>query len=77
MKRYMYAFAAPLLLLCSLLSSCSNDKKNDEKGIIEQQTDKMGQEAVHALKSPLDQAKKAAEQENTHNRQMEEEVKKQ
>ncbi len=66
-----------LLFLCASFSSCSSDQEKKEKGTIEQGTDKVAHEAVQAIKTPLDQAKLAAEQENNQAKQINEQVKKQ
>ncbi len=66
-----------LLILYSSLASCSSDQDKKENGIIEQGTDKMTNEAVKAIKTPLDQAKIAAEQENSHIKQVEDQMQKQ
>ena len=63
---------AVLLLGASLpLLSCSRDQEKQEKGMIERQTDKMAEDAVKSMQSPLELAKKAAEQENSHGRELE------
>ncbi|MDP3479700.1 MAG: hypothetical protein Q8R88_08010 [Desulfoprunum sp.] len=76
MKKYFYTIMA-LFILCSPLSSCSSDQEKKEKGVIEQRTDKVANEAVQAIKVPLDQAKIAAEQESSRIKQDEEQAKKQ
>lgn len=70
MKKFAYALAA-LLLCCAPLISCSGDKENKEKGVIEQGTDKAAKEAVERIKTPLEQARTAAEQENKRAEQVE------
>lgn len=65
----------PILVLgIFLLASCNNDQ---EKGAIDQHNAKVAQEAVSAIKIPLEQAKAAAEQENAHTRQVEDQLKNQ
>lgn len=76
MKKCFYTIMA-LFILCSPLSSCSSDQEKKEKGVIEQRTDKVANEAVQAIKAPLDQAKIAAEQESSRIKQDEEQAKKQ
>lgn len=65
----------PLLVLSSLfvslLPACSEEKAEKPKETISQQTEKIGQQAVQAIKSPIDQAKIAAEQQTRHNQQVE------
>jgi PBP1b-binding outer membrane lipoprotein LpoB len=66
-----------LLLFLPLFSSCSSDQDNKEKGAIEQGTEKVAKEIVDTYKTPMDNAKKAVEVENTHGQQVEEQVQKQ
>jgi len=68
-----------LLIACiisfsSLISACSSEQENKEKGVIEQGTERVAQEAVQAIKTPLDLAKSAAEQQDAHNKQMTEQA---
>lgn len=58
-------------LFVSLLPACSEEKVEKPKETISQQTEKIGQQAVQAIKSPIDQAKVAAEQQTSHNQQVE------
>ncbi len=52
--------------------SCSNsEKQDDEKGTLKEKQDKIAKEAVDYIKVPLEQAEKAAELVNEHNRQLE------
>lgn len=76
MKKYSHTLLV-LLLLCPLLSSCSSDQDNKEKGVIEQGTDKVAKDVIDMYKTPLDNAKKATEVENSHGQQVEEQVQKQ
>ena len=65
-----------LVVFCVVsLCSCNNDQDGSGKGAIERHNEKVAQEAVHMIKTPLDQAKAAAEQENDHNKQMEDQLK--
>jgi len=66
---------AVLCLFCLL--SCRSDQELEKKETLSQQTEKIGQEAVKMIKTPLDQARKAAEQENIHSQTVEKEVGKQ
>ena len=70
MKKYVHC-AAALLFLCTSLTSCSGDQENKEKGAIEQGTDKVAKEAVEMIKTPLEQARTAAELENNRAGQVE------
>ena len=63
------------LILCASLASCSSDKDKEEKGVIEQGTDKVAHEAVQAIKTPQEKAKIAAGQEDSHAKQIEEQTK--
>lgn len=63
-------FAA--ILLCSSLISCSGDSEKEEKSAIEQATEKAGHQAAEKIKTPLDQADMAAEQQNSHAEQIKE-----
>ncbi len=76
MKKYLPPFLA-LLILCAPLASCSSGQEDKEKGAIERGTDKVAHEAIQMIKTPLDQAKLAAEQENRHTEQVKEQVQKQ
>jgi hypothetical protein len=69
-------FSLAVLLLLSLLS-CSGDQDKQQKGAIDQQTEKVAQEAVRAIKTPLDQARLAVEQENNHSQKVEQQAGKQ
>lgn len=64
-------------LVFSLLPSCSEEKVEKPKETISQQTEKIGQQAVQAIKSPIDQAKVAAGQQTIHNQRVEEQSKQQ
>ena len=65
-----------IVIFCAAsLSSCKNDQDGSGKGAIERHNEKMAQEAVRMIKTPLDQAKAAAEMENAHNKQMEDQLK--
>ncbi len=50
-----------------LFSACSNSDEPAEKGRIEQTTDKIAQEAVQSIKTPIDKAKIAQELSEQHN----------
>ncbi len=55
-----------------ILSSCSNSEEQKEPTIIEQSTEKIAQEAIDYIKTPIDQAKLAKEISESHNRMVEE-----
>jgi hypothetical protein len=65
-------FMAIVFLSFPLLTGCSDDQGKKGKSTIEQITDKAAKEAVESIKTPLDQARMAAEQENNRSRQIEE-----
>jgi len=67
----------PLLAVLFMVSSCSNSEEQEETGIIKQTTDKIGQEAVKAIKTPIEKAKLAKEIQESHNRQVQEAIDKQ
>ncbi|MGL1932222.1 MAG: hypothetical protein OCC45_10730 [Desulfotalea sp.] len=50
-----------LVLMMYLLCSCSDSENNNEKGIIETQTDKVAQEAVDSIKIPINSAQSAVD----------------
>ncbi|MCK5516360.1 MAG: hypothetical protein KAI39_05735 [Desulfobulbaceae bacterium] len=69
----LFTLRGVLLLLCFLmLSSCSGSEDPEETGIIEQTTDKIAQEAISSIKTPIEQAKLAREIQETHNRKIQE-----
>ena len=62
-------------VLCFLiLSSCSSSEEPEKKGIIEQTTDKIAQEAISSIKTPIEQAKLAKEIQENHNRKVQEAI---
>jgi hypothetical protein len=68
-------FIVLLSLLLGLLS-CKSDQEAQKKETLQQQSEKIGQEAAKSLRDPLDKAKNAAEQENNRIRNMEKEAEK-
>ncbi len=74
MKKIRRSIAA-LCFFCLFLS-CTSDQELKKKETVSQQTEKIGQEAVKVIKTPLDQARKAAEQENSHSQKVEKDVEK-
>lgn len=71
----MRFFAVVAMFSTLFLSSCSNDQNKKEKGVIDKHNEKVAQEAIQMIKTPLDQAKMAAEQTNAHNQQAEDQLK--
>lgn len=63
---------AMLSIIC--LQSCTSEGDAEKKGILRQKTEKIGQEAVKTIKTPLEQARMAAEQETSHGKTVEKEV---
>ncbi len=55
------------ILFLLMFSACSNSDEPSEKGPIEQTTDKIAQEAVRSIKTPIDKAKLAKELSEQHN----------
>ena len=56
--------AMPILIAAVLLWSCSGGNNGEEeKGKIEAMTEEIGQEAVRAIKSPIEKAQAVADQE--------------
>jgi len=68
-----YCFVIVGLFLVGLLS-CSSDQDQKKKETLPPQTQKISEDAAKMLKTPLEQAKKAAEQENSHLQRVDEEV---
>ena len=54
-------------LLLAMLSACSNSEEQTEKGDIEQATDKIAQEAIKSIRTPIDKATLAKELTEQHN----------
>jgi hypothetical protein len=70
------SLVAAVLCLFGLLS-CKGEQesqKKESKESLTQKTEKIGQDAAKAMKSPLDQARKAVEQENNHGQKVEKEA---
>jgi hypothetical protein len=51
-------------------SGCSKDKDKHEKGVIEKHTDKVAQEAVKMIKTPLNEAKSAAQKQEDYGKEV-------
>lgn len=73
----MRLFAVVVICSTLLLSSCSDDQNTQEKGAIDTHNEKVAQEAIRMIKTPLDQAKMAAGQTKAHNQQAEDQLKNQ
>jgi PBP1b-binding outer membrane lipoprotein LpoB len=67
-KSVLIAFAAAMLLC----SCSSGDDEEKEKGKIEAMTEKAGQEAVKAIKTPIEKAQTVADKEAQRAKEMEE-----
>ncbi|MBW1634758.1 MAG: hypothetical protein JRC87_08905 [Deltaproteobacteria bacterium] len=65
----------PLLFL--LLSACSSSGEEEKTGDIERATEKVAQEAINYIKTPIEQAKFAKELQESHNQLIEDAVKQQ
>lgn len=67
-----------LSVVCLLmLLSCSSSDDQEETGIIEKTTDKIAQDAIKSIKTPIEQAKLAKEIQDKHNRNVQEAIDKQ
>ena len=64
------------MVILFLMISCSSGEDSNEKGVIEETTDKIAQEATDMIKKPINQAKGVAEIANDRTSQFED-VKKQ
>jgi hypothetical protein len=76
MVTFTRLFMACILFCTPLISACSGEQEKEEKGTIEQGTNRVAKEAVQAIKTPIDQAKSAAEQQTSHNSQITEQEEK-
>ena len=65
------------LVVLLVMTSCSSSEEQEEAGIIEQTTEKIAQEAVKAIKTPIEQAKLAKELQESHNSQVQDAIDKQ
>jgi len=67
-----------LSVVCLLmLLSCSSSDDKEETGIIEKTTDKIAQDAIRSIKTPIEQAKLAKEIQDKHNQRVQEAIDKQ
>ncbi len=64
-------------LFILILSSCSSSEEQEKQGSIEQATEKIAQEAIDYIKTPIDQAKLAKELSESHNSMVEDAIKQQ
>ncbi len=71
MKKFIVSLAM-LSIIC--LQSCTSEGDAEKKEILRQKTEKIGQEAVKTIKTPLEQARMAAEHETSHGKTVEKEV---
>ena len=62
----------PLIFL--VFSSCSSSEEQEKAGTIEETTNKIGQDIVKSIKTPIEQAKLAKEIQESHNRRVQEAV---
>ncbi len=66
-----------VLLALVMISACSSSDEKDQPGVIKQTTDKIAEDVVKSIKTPIDQAKIAKGLVESHNRTVEDGVKKQ
>ncbi len=71
MNRKIISAPLTLLFLAAfvVLTGCSGDK--DEKGMVEQASDKVAAKAVEHINKPLDKAKESQAMQNVQNQKME------
>lgn len=73
-KKTIILFVALLFALPILLGGCSNEKGEEEKenkGVVEQASDKVAQKAVEYINKPLDKAKDTQALQNAQAQKME------
>lgn len=78
MKKKMVFAVMALIFGCAGLFACSNSNEAEsepQKGVIEQMTDKAAQKAINRIRSPLDKARSAANQEEDRLNDMDESLK--
>lgn len=67
-----------ILLLCGFMFlSCSRSEDKEKPGSIEKATEKIAQETIDYIKTPIDQAKLAKELSESHNSMIEDAIKQQ
>jgi len=64
-------------LLFFLISSCSSPEDQEKKGVIEQTTETVAQEAVDRIKTPIDKAYQAKDLQESHTREVDESTERQ
>jgi len=69
--------AAIVLMLMLAIAGCSNSDESGEKSKLAETQEKIANEAVEAIKTPIDQAKLAKELTEQHNQQVEGQIEKQ
>lgn len=67
-KRNWITAAGTLLLAALVLGGCSGEK--DEKGVVEQASDKVAKKAVDYINKPLDKAKQSQAAQNAQTQNM-------
>ena len=75
MKKWLISFVLTLFLSCAGLFSCSDNNKAEsepQKGAIEKMTDQAAQKAINRIRTPLDKARSAANQEEDRMNDMDE-----
>jgi len=65
-------FLLPLVLLVIL--SCSSSEEEEKASIVEETTNKISQDIVDSIKTPIEQAKLAKEIQENHNRRVQETI---
>lgn len=73
MKNFFPTFSLIFFLFLTLVS-CSREQDENDKSVITQSTETVAKEAVESIKTPLDQARVAAEQEDDHSKQIKEQT---
>ncbi len=79
MKKLIINSVIALLLGGAALIACSNNQEAEqepEKGVIEEMTDRAAKEAVNRIRTPLNKARSAADQEEERLNDMDESLKK-
>jgi hypothetical protein len=71
-SKRLLIFLLPLIFL--VISSCSSSEEQEKATIIEETTNKIGQDIVESIKTPIEQAKLAKEIQESHNRRIQEAV---
>lgn len=76
MKKMMTSFVLALFFGGAALFACTNNKEAEpKKGMIEEMTDKAAKEMVDRIRTPLDKARSAADQEEDRLNDMNESLK--